>query len=79
MNINMKRLINSASIPLLAIGLFLMGSCTNNATKSTEPEVVVMDSVSKDLEKTTSELEDKNAKLEASLEKIDKEFEPTAK
>lgn len=78
MKINMKRLINYASIPLLAIGLFLMGSCTNNATKSAEPEVVVMDSVTKDLEKTNSELEDKNAKLEASLEKLDKEFE-TAK
>lgn len=74
----MKRLFNYASIPLLAIGLFFMGSCTNNATKSEEKEVVVMDSVSKDLEKTTKDLEDKNAKLEASLEKVDKEFE-TAK
>ena len=74
----MKSLINSASIPLLAIGLFLMISCTNNTTKSDEKEVVVMDSVSKDLEQSTKELEDKNAKLEASLEKVDKEFE-TAK
>jgi len=78
MKINMKSLINSASIPLLAIGLFLMISCTNNTTKSDEKEVVVMDSVSKDLEQSTKELEDKNAKLEASLEKVDKEFE-TAK
>jgi len=38
-----------------------------------------MDSVSKDLERTTSELDEKNAKLEASLEKIDKEFEQSAK
>jgi len=67
-----------ASIPLLAIGILFMASCTNNATKSDESQVVVMDSVSKDLEQTTKDLEDKNAKLEASLEKIDKEFE-TAK
>ena len=70
----MKRLINRTSISLLAIGIILMGSCTNNATKSAEPEVVVMDSVSRDLEKTNKELEEKNAKLEASLEKLDKEF-----
>ena len=75
----MKSVINSASIPLLVIGLFLMGSCTNNPAKIAEPEVVVMDSISKDLEKTTNELEDKNSKLEASLEKVDKEFQPSAK
>ncbi len=74
----MKRLINYASIPLLAIGILFMGSCSNNATKSHDVEVVVMDSVSKDLEQSTKDLEDKNAKLEASLEKVDKEFE-TAK
>ncbi len=74
----MKRLIKMASIPLLAIGILFMSACTNNATKSEESEVVVMDSVSKDLEQTTKDLEDKNAKLEASLEKVDKEFE-TAK
>lgn len=74
----MKRLIKMASIPLLVIGILFMGSCTNNTTKSDESQVVVMDSVSKDLEQTTKDLEDKNAKLEASLEKVDKEFE-TAK
>ena len=79
MIINMKRLTNSASIPILALGLFLMGSCTNNPTKTAEPEVLVMDSISKDLEKATNELEDKNAKLEASLEKADKEFQPSVK
>jgi hypothetical protein len=78
MKINMKRLIKMASIPLLAIGILLMGSCTNNTTKSDDSEVAVMDSVSKDLEQSTKDLEDKNAKLEASLEKVDKEFE-TAK
>lgn len=79
MKINMKSLIKSVSIPLLAMGLFLISSCTNNATKSDEPEVVAMDSVSRDLEKTTTELEDKNAKLEASLEKLDQEFESPKK
>ncbi len=74
----MKRLINYASVPLLVIGILFMSSCTNNATNSDDSEVVVMDSVSKDLEQTTKDLEDKNAKLEASLEKVDKEFE-TAK
>jgi len=74
----MKRLINYAAVPLLAVGLFSMGSCSNNATKSDESEVFVMDSVSKDLEQATKDLEDKNAKLEASIEKVDKEFE-TAK
>jgi hypothetical protein len=74
----MKRLIKMASIPLMVIGLFFMNSYSNNTTKSEEMEVLVMDSVSKDLEQSTKDLEDKNAKLEASLEKIDKEFE-TAK
>lgn len=78
MKINMKRFIHYTSIPLLAIGLLLIGSCTNTSTKPDESQVVVMDSVSKDLETATKELEDKNAKLEASLEKLDKEFE-TAK
>jgi hypothetical protein len=78
MKINMKRLIKMASIPLMVIGLFFMNSCSNNTTKSEEMEVIVMDSVSKNLEQSTKDLEDKNAKLEASLEKIDKEFE-TAK
>jgi|APTNR8051073442_1049403.scaffolds.fasta_scaffold291343_1 PBP1b-binding outer membrane lipoprotein LpoB len=78
MKINMKRLIKMASIPLLAIGILFMSSCSNNTTKSDDKEVVVMDSVSKDLEQSTKDLEDKNAKLEASLEKVDKEFE-TAK
>ena len=64
--------------PIIALGLFIMSSCSNNSAKSEDMEISTMDSVSTDLEKTTKELEEKNAKLEASLEKIDKEFE-TAK
>jgi len=73
MIINMKRIINSASISILALGLFLLCSCTNKPTKTTESEVVIMDSISNDLQNTTRDLEEKNAKLEAALEKVDNE------
>jgi septal ring factor EnvC (AmiA/AmiB activator) len=74
----MKRLKMFYLTPIIALGLFIMSSCSNNSAKSEDLEISTMDSVSKDLEKTTKELEEKNAKLEASLEKLDKEFE-TAK
>lgn len=74
----MKRLKMGYLTPIIALGLFIMSSCSNNSAKSENLEISAMDSVSKDLEKTTKELDEKNAKLEASLEKLDKEFE-TAK
>lgn len=78
MIITMKRFKTLYFTPLIALGLFIMSSCSNNTSKSAETEIKAMDSVSTDLDKTTKELEEKNAKLEASLEKMDKEFE-TAK
>lgn len=74
----MKRLKMFYLTPIIALGLFIMSSCSNNSSQSDKVEINAMDSVSKDLEKTTKELDEKNAKLEASLEKLDKEFE-TAK
>ena len=74
----MKRLKMFYLTPIIALGLFIMSSCSNNSAKSEDLEISTMDAVSKDLEKTKVALEEKNAKLEASLEKLDKEFE-TAK
>ncbi|MDF3077143.1 MAG: hypothetical protein K0S09_1032 [Sphingobacteriaceae bacterium] len=51
----------------------LLASCSNNTSKSADPEVKHMDSVSKDLEKSNRELEERVKKLEASLEKIEKD------
>ena len=53
----------------------IASSCSNNSAKADEPEIETMDSVSKELNQTTEELEDQAKKVEASLEKIDKEFE----
>jgi hypothetical protein len=59
---------------VVAIGFFAMSACTNKSVKKEEPEVATMDSVSKELETTTKNLDDQNKKVEESLEKIDKEF-----
>ena len=55
-----------------------MNSCSSNSAKSSEPEITTMDSVSKGLDQTNEQLEEKTKNLEASLEKADKELE-TAK
>ncbi|MEJ6981030.1 hypothetical protein WG906_11240 [Pedobacter sp. P351] len=53
----------------------IASSCSNNSAKADEPEIETMDSVSNELNQTTEKLEDQAKKVEASLEKIDKEFE----
>ncbi|HEY0669829.1 MAG TPA: hypothetical protein VGD22_16730 [Sphingobacteriaceae bacterium] len=63
----------------IAMGFFVLSSCSNNSTKADEPEVATMDSVSKELETTTKELDEKAKKVEESLEKIEKEFNTTQK
>lgn len=59
---------------LMPLALFA-SSCSSNSAKADEPEIETMDSVSNELNKTTEKLEDQAKKVEASLEKIDKEFE----
>lgn len=58
----------------ITLALFMVSSCSNNATKADNQKVGTMDSVSKDLDKTTKELDEQATKVEASLEKLDKEF-----
>lgn len=53
----------------------IASSCSTKSAKADEPEIETMDSVSNELNQTTEELEDQAKKVEASLEKIDKEFE----
>ena len=61
-------------LTLLLPLMLLMGSCSNNTAKADEPEIETMDSVSKDLEKSTQELDEQTKKMEASLEKMEKEY-----
>ena len=51
---------------------FIISSCSTNTAK-TDQEVKAMDSVSDDLSKSDRELDAQAKKVEASLEKIDKE------
>ena len=53
----------------------LASSCSNKSANADEPEVETMDSISKELDQSTEALEDQAKKVEASLEKVDKEFE----
>lgn len=71
----MKSLKMYLYMPVIVPALFMVSSCSNNTTKTDKTEVKVMDSVSKDLDKTTAELDNRAKKVEISLEKIDKEFE----
>lgn len=64
---------------LFIFGFSIMGalfSCSNQKTTS-EEEVKIerMDSVSKNLKKSSAELEDQTEKVEKALEDVDKEFE----
>lgn len=61
-------------LALLLPFTLLIGSCSSNTAKADEPEIETMDSVSKDLEKSTQELDEQTTKMEASLEKIEKEY-----
>lgn len=61
-------------LTLLLPLMLLMGSCSSNTAKADEPEIETMDSVSKDLEKSTQELDEQTKKMEASLEKLEKEY-----
>ncbi len=70
----MKLLKLYSYVVILALGV-TAAACTSNTTSTDKQhEVSAMDSVSKDLEKTNKELQDEAEKVEASLEKIDKEF-----
>lgn len=70
----MKRLQLSFFVAIIAIMGFTT-SCTSSSTKTEDKqEVSAMDSVSQELEKTNKELDDEAKKVEASLEKVDKEF-----
>lgn len=72
--ISRKLILASLIVPLA----LAVGSCSSNSAKSSEPEIATMDSVSKGLDQTNDELDEKTKNLEASLEKADKELE-TAK
>ena len=61
--------------PLFFISLFIM-ACSENTTNTEEKtEIRSMDSTSKVLKENTTRLEDQTKKVEASLEKLDAEFE----
>jgi hypothetical protein len=53
----------------------IASSCSNNSANADEPEVETMDSISKELDQSAKALEDQAQKVEASLGKLDKEFE----
>jgi septal ring factor EnvC (AmiA/AmiB activator) len=71
MNIYLKRL---ASLSFVAV--ILATSCTEKKTNTQEQvEIQSMDSTSRVLKENSEKLEDQTRKVEASLEKLDKEFE----
>lgn len=59
-------------MPTMALAFFMLISCSNNTAKVDESKVGTMDSVSKDLDETTKQLDEQATKVEVSLEKLDK-------
>ncbi|MFD2161369.1 hypothetical protein ACFSJU_03140 [Paradesertivirga mongoliensis] len=55
---------------ILPVALIL-SSCSNNSAKADDPKVLVMDSISTELESTNKELDEKTSKLEESLKKAE--------
>ena len=66
-----------AALPLLAI--FLLCSCTDTKTPEETIQISTMDSTSKVLKQQTDKLDEQTKLLEASLEKMEKEFETNKK
>jgi hypothetical protein len=66
---NLKMYLILASLTSLT----LISSCSTNTTKTDDQEVKAIDSVSDTLKKSDRELDAQAKKVEASLEKIDKE------
>lgn len=54
--------------------VILTASCNSEPPNTDKQEVKAMDSLSTELEKTNKDLDEQAKKVEASLEKIDKEF-----
>jgi hypothetical protein len=63
------------TIALLAIAAVLATSCSDAKTPEEEADIKRMDSVSQAVKDSTRRLEEQTKKVEASLEKLDKEFE----
>ena len=64
--------------PLAFAAVVICSSCSESKTSTQEKnEISTMDSTSKAVKETTEKLEDQTKKVEAALEKLDKEFEPT--
>ena len=62
--------------PAAFAAIILASSCTDTKTSSQETtEITRMDSTSKVVNENKEKLEDQTKKVEASLEKLDKEFE----
>ena len=71
MRVHIKRL-----VPLTFVAVLLAASCTEKKTNTQEQvQINSMDSTSKVLKENSEKLEDQTKKVEASLEKLDKEFE----
>ena len=60
-------------VVIASLGMITASSCSSNTSKTDDQDVKVMDSVSTDLDKSNEELDAQAKKVEASLEKIDKE------
>jgi septal ring factor EnvC (AmiA/AmiB activator) len=62
--------------PIVLAAVFAITSCAEKKTNTQEEiEIRSMDSTSKVIKENTEKLEDQTKKVEASLEKLDKEFE----
>lgn len=71
MRVHIKRL-----LALTFVAVLLAASCTEKKTNTQEQvQINSMDSTSKVLKENSEKLDDQTKKVEASLEKLDKEFE----
>ena len=66
--------------PIAFAAVVLASSCTETKTNTQEQsQINTMDSTSKALKENQDKLEDQTKKVEASLEKLDKEFQTNNK
>jgi hypothetical protein len=61
--------------PFVFVSMFVLACSENTTTTDEKVEIRSMDSTSKVLKDNTGRLEDQTKKVEASLEKLDNEFE----
>lgn len=72
----MSQLFKKTGIPVI-IAAFAFASCNSGVKETEKVEINTMDSTSKAIKENKEKLDEQTRKVEASLEKLDNEFDST--